>query len=88
MDNNMAFIKRKLDHEINDKTRKILEQTANYNSQNAGSANAEAQENKHILDHLKSIKLPKHHKIKGIIDRKNMSIQHKNYLRTSEIVVE
>ena len=92
MDNNLAFIKRKLDQEISDGTRKILQETSNPTpkttmpSNQAESADYMSKQSgqNSVLEHIKLMKLPKY-QIKGIVDRKNMDLQQGNRLRNNKM---
>ena len=80
MDNNLAFIKRKLDQELSDGTRKILQETSNptpkttmpSNQDESGDMSRQSGHNS-VLEHIKLMKLPKY-QIRGIVDRKNMNL--------------
>ena len=81
MDNNLAFIKRKLDQELSDGARKILEETSNptpkttmasNQAETADYANKQGAQTS-VLEHIKLIRLPKY-QMKGIVDRKNMNL--------------
>lgn len=74
MDNNLAFIKRKLDQELSDDARKILQETSNPTPKTtiaSHQAEAPEQASASVLEHIKLIKLPKY-QMHGIAHRKYM----------------
>ena len=91
MDNNLAFIKRKLDQELSDGARKILQETANPTPRTTLPANqaeqADAGEQTapgSVLEHIKLMKLPKY-QIKGMVDKKNMNLLQGSRLRNNRV---